>query len=386
MDVPNSASSSQVVMNRDLPSRGFVCAVIAFTMMGFTSSCWGTMLPWIVDRTGISISKSGLILAAFTFHTLVGTLLVQFFVKHRDLNWFIRRGIVVTLIGFIGVVTAQNLLLLTFSGCVAGLGYGATGVSLLQLLNRSSNASHRRMNLASAATGFGALAGPFTIGTVGSTHLPLIVISAIGTAFIATRFLSGATWRVEIFRDSSQTRGNHARLAIVLLAVICYSGLENSIGSWLPTIIRKSDGTLEAAALSGAFFYFFFTIGRFIGVFMSKRLEPHSIILLCITSTFIPFTFAVTNEGKASLGLAFCGLCLGPIFPNVSSWVARKTPGFPMATTATMLAIMLGGFLFPPTLGFMLERHGISGYLLTLSALLLASTSFFTYSYAKWRS
>lgn len=371
---------------RELPTRGFIFAAIAFAMMGFTSSCWGTMLPWIASRTGISISKSGLILACYTLLTLVGTLSGQIFGSRRDLIWFIQRGILVTLLGFVGVVSSPNLPLLAISGCIAGLGYGATGVALLQLLNRSSNATHLRMNVASAATGFGALAGPFSIGTIGSRHIPVIVISAIGTSVIATRLLTGAKWRVERFRDVSQTRGNHLRLGIVLLAIIFYSGLENSIGAWLPTIIKSSRGTLEAGALSSAFFYMFFTLGRFVGVFMARRLDSHSIILICITATSIPFTFAILNQGSASLGLGFCGLFLGPIFPNASSWIARKTPGFPLATTATMLAIMTGGFIFPPIIGFILEGNGISGYLLSLAVLLLASTSLFSYAYARWRS
>lgn len=380
------SAPEEIRTTRVLTTRGFVCAAIAFAMMGFTSTCWGTMLPWIVSRTGISISKSGLVLACFTLFTLVGTLTVHFFGSRQNLIWFIRRGILVALIGFVGVVTAPNLPVLVSSACVAGFGYGGTGVALLQLLNRSSNATHFRMNVASAATGFGALAGPFSIGTVGSAHIPLIVISAIGTSAIATTLLTGAEWRVERFTHSSQTKGNHLRLSMVLLAVVLYSGLENSIGAWLPTIISSSEGSLEAGAKSSAFFYLFFTLGRFMGVFMSKRLQPHSIILLCITATFFPLAFAVFNEGRASLGLAICGLFLGPIFPNASSWIARKTPGFPAATTATMLAIMAGGFVFPPIIGFILEGSGLSGFLLSLSVLLLASVSLFTYSYARWRS
>ncbi|MSX57195.1 MAG: hypothetical protein F2761_00045 [Actinobacteria bacterium] len=344
------------------------------------------MLPWIADRSELSISRSGLVLAGFTLHTLGGTLIVQIFGPRRDLIWFIQHGIIIALIGFIGVVTLRDPLLLTLSGCFAGLGYGATGISLLQLFTRSSNASHVRMNLASAATGFGALIGPFSIGTAGASKIPLIVISAISTSFIATRFLTGAKWRVEKFNHSSQTPENRIRLAIILLAVIFYSGLENSIGAWLPTIIRTSNGTLEAGALTSAFFYLFFSLGRFFGVFLSRYAEPHSIIAMCILATLAPFSFAILSQNHTSLGLAICGFFLGPIFPNSSSWIARKTPGFPLATTVLMLSIMLGGFIFPPILGFILESNGTTGYLYSLAVLLVLSTSTFSYSYIKWRA
>jgi MFS family permease len=344
------------------------------------------MLPWIAERNNLSISHSGLILAGFTLHTLIGTVSVQVFGPKKDLIWFIQRGIVIAFIGFFGVVTLHNSLLLTLAGCFAGIGYGATGISLLQLFTRSSNASHVRMNLASAATGFGALAGPLTIGTLGSSKIPFIIVFAIGSSLVATRFLTGAQWRVEKFDHKSQTQQNQFRLFMILLAVIFYSGLENSIGAWLPTIIKNSNGTLESGALSSAFFYLFFSTGRFFGVYISRFLEPHSIILIGILTTLLPFSFALLNKEHMSLGLAICGLFLGPIFPNSSSWIARKTPGFPLATTVLMLAIMAGSLIFPPILGFILELAGTRGFLSALATLLGLSAIFFTYSYRNWKS
>ena len=375
--------NSQV--NRDLTSRGFACAAVAFAMMGFTSTCWGAMLPWIAQRSDLSISGSGLILAGFTLHTLGGTISVQVFGPRRDLIWFIQRGILVALVGFVGVVTFQNSLFLLISSCLAGLGYGAAGIALLQLFTRSSNASHVRMNLASAATGVGALAGPFAIGTIGTAYIPIIIIFAIGSSVIATRFLTGANWRVEKFSHSSQTPKNRVRLVVILLAVIFYSGLENSIGAWLPTIISNNDGNLESGALSSAFFYLFFSVGRFMGVYISRFLPPHTMILLCMIATVIPFSFALIATSYTSIGLAICGLFLGPIFPNSSSWIARKTPGYPLATTVLMLSIMAGGFIFPPILGFVLEAGGITSYLSSLAILLGLAAILFSYSYAKWR-
>lgn len=381
-------SSSQIsnsALNRDLTQRGFFCAAIAFAMMGFTSTCWGPMLPWIAERSQLSIANSGLVLAGFTLHTLIGTVVVQVFGPKKDLIWFIRRGITIAFIGFIGVVTFDSSALIFLSGCFAGLGYGATGLALLQLFTRSNNASHIRMNLASAATGAGALAGPFAIGTLGADRIPSIIISAMGVSLITTMFLTGAKWKVEKFSHSSQTKANKIRLIIILLAVTFYSGLENSIGAWLPTIISDSNKNLEAGALSSALFYFFFSMGRFIGVFMAEFFQPYTVILLCILTTILPFGFALLSPNNLGFSLAICGLFLGPIFPNSSSWIAQRTPGFPLATTVLMLAIMFGGFIFPPILGFILESFGTPGFMYSLGLLLLLSVSFFGSSYINWR-
>jgi FHS family glucose/mannose:H+ symporter-like MFS transporter len=381
-----SAQEFAQVDDREQTKRGFFCSAVAFAMMGFTSNCWGPMLPWIAERNNLSISASGLILAGFTLNTLIGTVLLQVFGPKKDLIWFIQNGIVVAFIGFIGVVTLSSSALITLSGCIAGIGFGVTGIALLQLFTRSHNASHVRMNLAATAAGFGVLMGPFAIATIGSSKIPIIVIVAIGSSVVATRFLTGAKWRVEKFDHKSQTKQNQFRLILVLLAIVFYSGLESSISTWLPTIIKNSNGTLESGALSSAFFYLFFLVGRMFGVYISKYLEPHSIILISILATLLPFTFAILNRDNLYLGLALCGLFLGPIFPNVSSWIARKTPGFPLATTALMLALMAGTFIFPPILGFILELAGMDGFLIAIAALLGLSSIFFSFSYKVWRS
>jgi MFS family permease len=208
----NHPSNSKLnVINRELTRRGFTCSAIAFAMMGFTSTCWGPMLPWIAQKSQLSISNSGLVLAGFSLHTLAGTIIVQLFGPKKDLIWFIRCGITIAFIGFIGVVTLDSATSIFITACFAGLGYGATGIALLQLFTRSSNASHVRMNLASAATGAGALAGPFTIGILGASFIPYIVTTAIGISLIATLFLTGARWKVEKYPHSSQTKENKIR-------------------------------------------------------------------------------------------------------------------------------------------------------------------------------
>ena len=371
---------------RELTTRGFLCSAVTFAMLGFTSNCWGPMLPWIAERNNLSISASGLILAGFTLHTLVGTLLMQVYGPRKDLIWFIRNGILLAFIGFIGVVTLGSSILITLFGCIAGVGFGVTGLALLQLFTRSHNASHVQMNLAATAGGFGVLMGPFAIGTIGSSNIPIIVSVAIGFSLIATRFLTGADWRVEKFDHKSQTKQNQFRLVLVLLAIVFYSGLESSISNWLPTIIKNSNGTLESGALSSAFFYLFFLVGRMFGVYIARHLQPHTIILVSILATLLPFTFAMLSRDNLYLGLALCGFFLGPIFPNVSSWVARKTPGYPLATTSLMLAIMAGTFIFPPILGFILELTGIDGFLVALAALLGLSSIFFSVSYKVWHN
>ncbi len=372
-------------MNRELTTKGFVFASFAFAMMGFTSTCWGSMLPWLAANHHLSISHSGLVLGGYTLFTLAGTTLVHAFLTRQELIWFIRRGILLAMVGFLGVVSITTTPWIIFSACIAGLGYGATGISLLQLLTRSANASHIRMNKTSAATGFGALAGPFTIGLLGSHRIPIIVSSAIGMAVIASQILPGGNWKVGKVAQVKAHVNRKISLVLVLVGVIFYSGVENSIGAWLPTLIKTESGSLESGALGSALFYSFFAVGRFLGIGISRRVSAPGIVIFSICGAFFPLLVVIFSHHLSVLTLAFSGLFLGPVFPNSSSWIAAKTPGFPLATTLIMLSIMSGGLIFPSSVGFILERFGVGVFIYTLMPLLIISAVCFIYSYLSWR-
>jgi fucose permease len=86
------------------------------------------------------------------------------------------------------------------------------------------------------------------------------------------------------------------------------------------------------------------------------------------------------------IALVTAGLFLGPIFPNTSSWVARKTPDFPGGTTLLMLAIMGGGFAFPPVFGYLIEGKETSAFAGMILPLLILSVFFFYLGNRVWKS
>jgi fucose permease len=173
----------------------------------------------------------------------------------------------------------------------------------------------------------------------------------------------------------------------VILGVIFYSGLENSIGAWIPTVAVNSGMTLERGTLFSSIFYLLFTAGRFLGVWLSTRVKPETIVLTMIALTSIPL-IATSLSGNLNLALTaliIAGLFLGPIFPNTSSWVAKRTPDFPGGTTLLMLAVMGGGFLFPPALGYFIEGTLTTAFATLLLPLLFISIAFFLFGGRLWR-
>jgi fucose permease len=315
----------------------------------------------------------GVLYGLYLFHTLVGTLTVQALSKRHDLHWFIRLGITLTLIGFVGIFLSPNPVILAFFAAIGGFGYGGTGIAFLLLITRCANASHFRMNVVSAATGIGALLGPLSISILGQELIPAIVItSVIGALVTAWRF-PDAKWRFTKREVGARRNHKPIPLIIVILGVVFYSGLENSIGAWIPTVAVNTGLKLEEGTLFSSIFYLLFTLGRFLGVWLSTKVSAESSVV------------AWGSESFPLVALIIAGLFLGPIFPNTSSWVAKRTPDFPGGTTLLMLAVMGGGFLFPPVIGYAIEGASPNQFATMLLPLLVISIGFFLLGGRLWR-
>ncbi len=354
-------------------------------MMGFTSTCWGAIVPWLSKELDIPLSTMGLLYGIYLFHTLVGTLTVQAMSKSYDLHWFIRNGIVLTLIGFIGIFLSPSPILIALFCAIGGFGYGGTGIAFLLLITRCQNASHFRMNVVSAATGIGALLGPLSISILGRERIPWIVCtSVVGALLTAWRF-PDARWRFARREEGAKRSHKPLPLILVILGVVFYSGLENSIGTWIPTVAVNTGLTLEEGTLFSSIFYLLFTAGRFLGVWLSTKVSAESIALSMIAITAVPLSLAWGSDAFPLVALIMAGLFLGPIFPNTSSWVAKRTPDFPGGTTLLMLAVMGGGFIFPPILGYSIEGATPNDFATMLLPLLLISILFFLIGGRLWR-
>ncbi len=371
---------------RELTKKGFIQVTTAFVMMGFTSTCWGAIVPYLSDTRDIPISTAGVLYGIFLFHTLLGTISVQLASRKKDLQFFVKGGIALTLIGFTGIFFSSSVVILALFAALGGFGYGATGITFLFLITRSANASHFRMNVVSAATGVGALAGPLSIAILGARNIPAIVITSITTSFITTWFLADAKWRFKPEKTGSFKKSRPWPLLLVIFGVIFYSGLENSIAAWLPTVAVNSGFTLETGTFFSSIFYALFTAGRFLGVWLSTRVEPEKIVVSMIAMALIPLMITWQSDQFPLITLVTAGLFLGPIFPNTSSWVARKTPDFPGGTTLLMLAIMGGGFAFPPAFGYLIEGKETSAFAGMILPLLILSVVFFYLGNRVWKS
>lgn len=370
---------------KELSRVGFGKVTASFAMMGFTSTCWGAIVPWLAKEISIPLSTMGVLYGLFLFHTLVGTLTVQALSKRHDLHWFIRLGISLTLIGFVGIFLSPNPVILAIFAAIGGFGYGGTGIAFLLLITRCANASHFRMNVVSAATGIGALLGPLSISILGQELIPAIVVISVVGALVTAWHFPDAKWRFTKREVGARRNHRPIPLIIVILGVVFYSGLENSIGAWIPTVAVNTGLQLEEGTLFSSIFYLLFTVGRFLGVWLSTRVSAESIVLSMVALTFIPLAMAWGSESFPLVALIVAGLFLGPIFPNTSSWVAKRTPDFPGGTTLLMLAVMGGGFIFPPVIGYAIEGATPNEFAAMLLPLMIISIFFFLVGGRLWR-
>jgi fucose permease len=107
--------------------------------------------------------------------------------------------------------------------------------------------------------------------------------------------------------------------------------------------------------------------------------------MIALTAIPLIATSLSGNLNVALTALIVAGFFLGPIFPNTSSWVARRTPDFPGGTTLLLSAVMGGGFLYPPAIGYFIEGTLINAFATLLLPLLFISIAFFLLGGMLWR-
>jgi fucose permease len=229
--------------------------------------------------------------------------------------------------------------------------------------------------------------GPLMISLLGSANIPWIVLTSVSGAFLTSWIFPDAKWQFLSQPKKSSRAVSKLPLVLVILGVIFYSGLESSLGAWIPTVAVNSGMTLERGTLFSSIFYLLFTAGRFLGVWLSTRVKPETIVFTMIALTAIPLiaTSLSGNLNVALTALIVAGFFLGPIFPNTSSWVARRTPDFPGGTTLLLSAVMGGGFLYPPAIGYFIEGTLINAFATLLLPLLFISIAFFLLGGMLWR-
>jgi FHS family Na+ dependent glucose MFS transporter 1 len=298
---------------------------LSFIILGLTTAANGPSLPKLADHTSSSLERISLIFVFNSFGYLVGS-----FFSGRVYDRFSSHKLMALTLSCMGIAAALipvagNLPILLFAMFLSGLASGTldVGCNILLMWTHGEKAGPF-LNGLHFFFGVGSLIAPLLLAPVllrtNDIHW-LFWIFTILCVPIAIWF-----WFLEepkhIITREERSNGSFPVLpvVIVLILFVLYVGLELGFGNWIYTyaLTLKMETEITAAYLTSAF-WGSFTFGRLIGVWVSTRLRPVTILYMdligCAVSTLIIMLWRDSNTALW-IGTFGLGLSMASMFPT----------------------------------------------------------------------
>ena len=298
---------------------------LSFIILGLTTAANGPSLPALAEHTSSALERISLI---FVFNSL-GYLVGSFF-GGRAYDRFSSHKLMAMTLAVVATASvlipvARSLSLLLFAMFLSGLAAGILDVGCNTLLMWTH----------------GEKAGPFLNGLhfffgVGTLIAPLLLARVL----LATDDIHWLFWTFALLClplalwlwvlvepkhavTSEEKRGGPFAVIPVLLVVILfllYVGLELGFGNWIYTyaLALRLETEITAAYLTSAF-WGAFTFGRLVGIWVSTRLRPGTILFAditgCVVSAMILLLWRDSNTALW-IGTFGLGLSMASMFPT----------------------------------------------------------------------
>ena len=320
---------------------------LAFIILGLTTAISGPSLPTLAENTSTGVGQISLIFVFGSFGYLVGS-----YFGGRAFDRIPGHKLMAGVLLLMGIAsvfipisnTLGVLLLFMF---LSGLATGTLDVGCNTLLLWTH----------------GEESGPFINGLhfffgVGAFIAPLLLVKVL----VTTGTINWTYWTFAILclpiaiwlwflpepshqMHSAENKKTPLPLIPVLLCSILfflYVGLELSFGNWIYTYALTLDlGTTITAAYLTSAFWGMFTVGRLLGVWVSTRARPKTIIFMdllgCAIGTLIIMAWKDSTPALW-IGTVALGLSMASIFPTIFMLAGEK-----MLITGTIAGWLLVG-------------------------------------------
>lgn len=328
MHTPSSPAKQPWISNLVL---GF-----GFALTGAGTVMLGVILPVLSARWALRDEAAGLL---FLLQFLGSTLGAVFTGANRMLA--LRCGYALLAASAWALAYAgRNTAFALFFFFGLGLGLAMTATSLI-VSDRYGDDRARMLERINFAWSAGATAAPILI-------IPFLGVTGLGPLFfiLLALFVGLLAWSLGVEHQSipaAQRRGppqarevpaapeDRAPLSILLplLALaMCSVGVESSVSGWLTTYFHRSASRgLASAALTTALFEFGIVLSRL--VFSTRLLAAIGrrltlVILLWGTAAAVVLLAAAQNSALIRASAALAGLCVGPLYPLVLSFILER--------------------------------------------------------------
>ncbi len=155
---------------------------------------------------------------------------------------------------------------------------------------------------------------------------------------------------------------NYRLIALVVLFLFVNVGIEVCFGGWIFTYAYAMHlaGTTTAAYLT-AMYWGSFTFGRLIGIPLSARYRPRTLLLADLIGCLISVSIILlwpTSESALWIGVAGAGLSVASAFAVTVTWTGRRMTLTGAATSWFLVGASLSSMTLPWLIGQLFESAG----------------------------
>ncbi len=348
-----------------LPYIATAAYYLSFIVLGLTTAASGPSLLKLAEHTTSSLDRISLIFVFGSFGYLIGSLFSGFAYDRLSGHKLMAFTMLVVGIACILIPITQSLEILLFAMFLNGFASGIIDVGGNTLLMWVH----------------GEKAGPFLNGLhfffgVGSMIAPILLAQVL----LQTDDIHWLYWIFTIIClpimvwlwilpepkhavTEKQTGASFPVTPVILVVILflLYVGLELGFGNWIATYaVTLGLGTSITAAYLTSAFWGAFTFGRLVGVWVSTRLRPQTILFMDIFGCVISAVIIMIGRDNVTLwiGTIGLGLSMASMFPTFILLAGERMQITGMITGLFLVGSGAGSMLMPWLIGQIFVRTG----------------------------
>lgn len=348
---------------------------LAFISLGLPDAVFGGSWPTMYQEFGVPVSYAGIVTVIISIGTIISSLLSDRMTYKLGTGKVTALSVAMTAIALFGFSMSHSFVELCLWSIPYGLGAGGVDASLNNYV--AVHYSSRIMSWLHCMWGVGAMTGPYVLGFVltggGIWNTGYRVIALMQVVLTIVLVVSLPIWKKrEVVIDEkgeevpAQALSMKEILSIkgakdIMIAFFCYCALEQTAGLWASSYMVLHKGVAEEIAASYAsMFYIGITIGRFVGGFITEKLNDRQMIHLgmSILAVGVLVLFLPLSEYVSLAGFVLVGVGCAPIYPCI----IHSTPDIfgadkSQAIVGVQMASAYLGSLLMPTLFGVIANH-----------------------------
>jgi FHS family L-fucose permease-like MFS transporter len=365
----------------------FILITSLFFLWGLAHNMLDVLNKHFQEALGVSRAESGFIQFVVFGAYFVMALPAGYLIKKVGYKWGIVTGLLLYAAGALLFYPAVEIS--TFGFFLFALFIIASGLTVLETAANPyvtvlgpPESSEQRLNLSQSFNGVGAILGPLIGGLLvfsgegkakaelSAVQLPYIGIGVLVllVAFLFTRVslpeITGAHDEAgHATLSPSRSLWSRSHFVLGVIAQFVYVGAQVGVGSFF---INYTTETISGLSNQNSSFYlsgalFLFTIGRFLGTFLMRYIQPRLLLAFFALSAIAMLLLVIYQEGMITLySLMLVSFFMSIMFPTIFALSIKDLGTQTKQASSFLIMSVVGGAVFAPLMGYVADHYSIS--------------------------